>query len=87
MLNNNFMDWFVYILECADNSFYTGITTDLQRRVTEHNESKAGAAYTRARRPVKLVYSESCSSRSESLKREYEIRQMGRSGKEQLVNT
>lgn len=78
-------DWFVYILECADKSFYTGITTDLERRVTEHNASKTGAAYTRARRPVKLVYSESISSRSEALKREHEIRQLGRSGKEKLV--
>ena len=50
-------EWFVYILECADGSLYTGITTDLERRVSEHNEGKLGARYTRARRPVKLRYS------------------------------
>ena len=48
--------WYVYILKCSDNSLYTGITKDLERRVDEHNSGREAAKYTRARRPVKLVY-------------------------------
>jgi putative endonuclease len=48
--------WYVYILECKDKTFYTGITTDLERRIKEHNNSLLGAKYTKSRRPVKLVY-------------------------------
>ena len=50
--------YFVYILECADHTFYTGITTNLDRRIKEHNTSKVGAKYTKVRRPVKLIYSQ-----------------------------
>ena len=50
--------YFVYIVKCADNTFYTGITTELERRIEEHNGSDKGAKYTRVRRPVSLVYSE-----------------------------
>ncbi len=66
--------YYVYILECADNTLYTGITTDLERRITEHNSSTKGARYTRTRRPVKLVYSEVYEDRSSASKREYHIK-------------
>ncbi len=62
--------WFVYILCCRDNSLYTGITTDLERRLIEHNETNKGARYTRARRPVTMVYSEPAANRSAASKRE-----------------
>ncbi len=77
-------DWYVYMLHCNDDSLYTGITTELERRVEEHNSSKKAAAYTRARRPVRLVYSELHSSRSNALKREYEIKQLSRQEKIKL---
>ena len=50
--------WYVYVVRCRDDSLYTGITTELERRIEEHNHSPKGARYTRARRPVELVYSE-----------------------------
>ncbi|MDB5189456.1 MAG: Excinuclease subunit domain protein [Parcubacteria group bacterium] len=75
----------VYLLECADGTFYTGITTDLERRVTEHNTTLKGARYTKARRPVKLAYSEASSSRSEAQKREYAVRTLSREEKQTLI--
>jgi putative endonuclease len=78
------MPWIVYLARCADGSFYTGITTDLMRRVAEHN-SGFGAAYTRARLPVELVYSESAINRSGALRREYAIRRLSRREKELLA--
>lgn len=77
--------WSVYILECADKSLYTGITTDLQRRLTEHNEGKLGAKYTRPRRPVKMVYSEPADSRSSASKREHRIKLMSQQQKLVLI--
>lgn len=66
--------YYVYILKCADNTFYTGITTELDRRLEEHNHSDKGAKYTRVRRPVALIYSEKHEDRSSASKREYEIK-------------
>jgi len=66
--------YYIYIVQCADETLYTGIAKDLKRRVKEHNESEKGAKYTRARRPVKLVYSEKFTDRSTASKREYEIK-------------
>jgi len=78
--------WHVYIVRCADHSLYTGIATDVARRVLEHNENdKRAARYTRARRPVQLVYSESVPDRSSALKREHQLRRLGRTQKEILV--
>lgn len=77
--------WFVYLLRCADGSFYTGITTDLARRVDEHNHGAAGARYTRARRPVVLAWSEPAADRSAASKREYVVRKLPRAAKEQLA--
>lgn len=78
--------WFVYIVSCADNSLYTGITTDLARRLAEHNSIKKGARYTRTRRPVQLVYSEMHENRSQASKREYAIKRLTLKQKQNLIN-
>jgi len=79
--------YFVYIVKCADNTFYTGISTELERRIEEHNGSDKGAKYTRVRRPVSLVYSEEYPDRSSASKREYEIKKkMSRVQKLKLIN-
>lgn len=70
--------WFVYILKCKDNTLYTGITNDLKRRVKEHNTSNLGAKYTKARRPVKLVFSKKFKDKSIALKEEYRIKNLTR---------
>lgn len=78
--------WTVYILRCADGSLYTGVTRDVFRRVEEHNASgRLAARYTRARRPVVLVYRETVRTRSAACRREYRIKQMTRSDKLALV--
>jgi len=80
--------WFVYMVRCADDSLYTGIATDVDRRVEEHNSTgNLAAKYTRARQPVKLVYSESVESRSEASKREYHIKKMTKLAKEKLIKS
>jgi putative endonuclease len=80
------MDYLVYIVKCSDDSLYTGITTNLEKRIKEHNgEIKGGAIYTRSRRPVILRYSEKFKNRSDALKREYEIKQMKRGVKAKLL--
>ena len=66
--------YYVYIVKCADDTLYTGIATQLDRRIDEHNSSEKGAKYTRVRRPVELVYSEEYPDRSAASKREYEIK-------------
>lgn len=78
--------WYVYLLRCSDDSLYCGITTDLDRRVEEHNRGE-GAKYTRGRTPVELVYHETAEDRGAAAQREYEIKQMDRSGKEKLILT
>jgi putative endonuclease len=79
--------YYVYILQCADETLYTGICTELDRRLEEHNSSAKGAKYTRSRRPVKLVYFETYSDRSSASKREYEIKKhMSREEKLQLIS-
>ena len=80
------MSYFVYILECSDNTLYTGIATDVNRRLDEHNNSDKGAKYTKIRRPVKLVYSEVQENRSSASKREYAIKKLTRSEKLDLIN-
>ena len=77
--------WFVYILRCSDDSLYTGITTDVKRRVKEHNEGKKGSKCSRSRLPVELVYEEKVPDRSSALKREIEIKRFSKKGKEDLV--
>jgi len=74
----------VYVLECADGSLYTVYTTDLERRVAEHDAGD-GAKYTRGRTPVELRYHERFDSKSAAMSREYEIKQLSRAEKERLV--
>ncbi len=73
------------MLRCADDTLYTGITTDVARRVIEHNTSKRAAKYTRVRRPVSLTYSEAHTDRSAAAKREWELKQLSRAQKEALI--
>jgi putative endonuclease len=80
------MSYFVYILKCSDDTLYTGITTDLKRRVDEHNNSAKGAKYTKLRRPVALMYSETSEDRSSASKREYAIKKLTRKAKLELIN-
>ena len=77
--------WFVYIVRCADASLYTGVTTDLARRVKEHNSTTAGARYTRGRRPVVLVYAEKCAARSLASKREHALKKLDSRQKQRLI--
>ncbi len=78
--------YYVYIVKCADDTLYTGIATQLDRRIEEHNSSDKGAKYTRVRRPVELVYSEEYPDRSTASRREYEIKKkMTRKDKLALV--
>lgn len=76
----------MYILKCNDNSLYTGITTDIQRRLLEHNSSTKGAKYTKTRRPVLLVYNEKCEDRSNALKREHSIKKLTRKEKLKIID-
>ena len=80
------MSYFIYILKCSDETLYTGITTDIKRRVHEHNTSDKGAKYTKLRRPVELVYSENSENRSTASKREYAIKKLTREKKMELIN-
>ncbi|WP_343816208.1 GIY-YIG nuclease family protein [Colwellia asteriadis] len=78
--------WWVYLLRCNDNSLYTGITTDVSRRLHEHNTSKLGAKYTRAKRPVTLAYQEEALNKSTAASREYQLRKLTKQKKEHLVD-
>lgn len=72
-------DWWVYILQCADGSLYTGVTTNVDRRLRQHNGTLSGGArYTRARRPVDVVYQELCADRSLAMRREHAIKRLSR---------
>lgn len=75
---------YVYILRCGDETLYTGYTTDIERRVEEH-QSGTGAKYTRGRGPFELVHVEEYQTRSAAMSREYEIKQLARETKEQLI--
>lgn len=77
--------YFIYILRCSDGSLYTGWSTDVEQRITQHNAGK-GAKYTRARLPVTCVHSESFDTKEEAMKREYEIKQLSRIEKERLFH-
>jgi putative endonuclease len=79
------MIYYVYILECADKTLYTGYTNYLDKRLKNHNEAKKGAKYTRSRLPVVLKYSEKFETLSEALKREIEIKNLTRKGKLELI--
>ena len=76
--------WFLYILRCQNETFYTGVTKDLKRRLKMHNDGKA-SRYTRARRPVKLIYHEDCAGHAQALARECKVKALSRKQKERLV--
>ena len=76
--------WNVYVLQCGDGSLYTGISTDVARRLEEHRSGK-GAKYTRSRGPLELVYQEDCPDKSAALKRELEIKALSRAEKLKLI--
>lgn len=78
--------YYVYIVKCRDNTLYTGITTDLEKRLAKHNQG-TGAKYTRGRTPVELVYYEKGYTKSEALKREISIKKLTRIKKEKLINS
>jgi putative endonuclease len=77
--------YYLYILKCADKTLYTGITTDLKRRVLEHNSTKLGAKYTASRRPVKVVYSKKFKDRSMVSKEEIRIKKLKRIDKLKII--
>ena len=79
------MSFFVYILECADKTFYVGCTNNLEKRLYQHNNLKSGAHYTKIRRPVNLVSSETFSTLKEARAREAEIKRMKRQEKKELI--
>ena len=76
--------WYLYILRCKDNSLYTGITTDVEKRLEAHRAGK-GAKYTRGRGPLELVYREECGDHSDALRREAEIKRLPRDEKLKLI--
>ena len=76
--------WHLYILKCSDNTFYTGMTSDLQRRLKMHNDGKA-SRYTRCRLPVIIIYQERCLNKSSALKKEYKMKSLTRKEKEQYI--
>ncbi|MFK7828225.1 MAG: GIY-YIG nuclease family protein [Congregibacter sp.] len=79
-------EWWVYLLRCADDSLYTGVARDLQRRLRQHNgQLVGGASYTRGRRPVALVWSQACDDRAEAQRRESAIKKLSRREKLSLI--
>lgn len=86
MSTHNSDPWVVYILRCSDNTLYTGITNNLNKRLQVHNDGAVDSAkYTRGRRPVTLLYSEERDSRADASRREYEIKQLSRENKLELI--
>lgn len=82
------MTYYFYMLRCSDNSLYSGITTDLNRRVEEHNSGTSRSAkYTRAKMPVTLVYSEKYETKQAAMKREFQVKQLSKVKKEELIRT
>ena len=77
-------NWYLYILRCGDGTLYTGITTDVEKRLEVHRSGK-GAKYTRGRAPLELVYRENCGSHSDALKRELAVKALTRQEKELLI--
>ena len=79
------MSWYAYMIRCSDGSLYAGVTTDVERRFKEHKESKKGSKYARAKIPLRVVYVEPCSTRSNAQKREAVLKKMKKEEKELLV--
>lgn len=85
--NTRGSQWFVYIVRCSDGTLYTGITTNLEERIGQHNSKEGGAKYTKSRQPVKLVFSEQVESRSLATKRELAIKRMPKAKKVKLIKS
>ena len=79
--------WYVYLVHCADNTYYCGISKDVDRRIHEHNLSRRGSKYTRARRPVKLVWKSPPKTHKEAAQMEYKIKKLSRRQKEIIIVT
>lgn len=79
-------NWYIYVLECSDGSFYCGVSTDVGRRAFEHNNTKKGAKYTRTRRPVKVVFSFLCENKKEAYQLEYKFKKLKRSKKIKIID-
>lgn len=77
--------WFFYVVKCCDGTLYAGVTTDIKRRLHEHNGTSRGAKYTRVRRPVQLVYEESFPNRSTAQKEEHSFKKLTRKQKEEVI--
>ncbi len=76
--------WYLYILRCGDGTFYTGITTDVDKRLEAHRSGR-GAKYTRGRAPLEVIYRECCGTHSDALKREMEVKRLSREEKQTLI--
>jgi putative endonuclease len=81
------MQWMIYMLRCADSTFYIGSTNNLDGRLHAHNHLKTGAKYTRGRRPVTLVYSENCTDLSHARRRESELKKLSHTQKKHFLTT
>ena len=78
--------WYLYVLQCSDGTYYTGVTTDVKRRLNEHNNSSRGSKYTKTRRPVKLIYFSEFENRSSAQKAEYRFKKLKREQKERAID-
>lgn len=78
--------WFLYVVKCNDDTLYTGVTTDVDRRLNEHNSSAKGSKYTKVRRPVELVYWTDFKDRSTAQKAEYKFKKLMRKQKEEIIS-
>ncbi|MFC1523229.1 GIY-YIG nuclease family protein [Thermodesulfobacteriota bacterium] len=85
MMNTNDQPWYTYIVSCNDQTLYTGITNNLDKRIDAHN-SGVGAKYTRSRRPIRLLYSEKHESRSAAAKREYQLKKLPPAEKRKIIS-
>ena len=77
--------WSIYVVRCADDSLYTGIATDVDRRLREHRDGRRGARYLRGRAPIELVYSQAVGDRSHASRIEYRLKQLAKTDKERLL--
>ena len=84
--SSNSKRWFMYVVKCNDDTLYTGITTDVERRILEHNESKKGAKYTASRRPVHIVYARVYDNQSQAAKAESKFRRLPRTKKLNIID-
>lgn len=79
------MSWYVYMIRCENDTLYTGVTTDVDRRFKEHKEGKTGAKYTRANKPLAVVYTKRFKNRSNAQREEWKIKKLSKAEKETLI--